>query len=187
MKLHGGMPVLRTAIVAMLIAVGAPASAEVADKDQPVNIEADQVTVDDAKQTSVFTGNVIVTQGTMQLRADRLVVKHDETGFRHGTAYGKQAYFRQKRSGYDDYVEGFGDRIEYDAGKETLELYVRARIKRGEDEVRGSEITYNAITEQYRVTGGKDSAAEGGRVRAIIQPRSRNGEAGGSTGPEGRR
>lgn len=176
---------LRALMALALGAVLAPAGAEVADKDQPVTVEADKVTVDDARQTSVFEGSVVVTQGSMQLRADRIVVTYDDAGFKAGTAHGNQAYFRQKRAGTEEVIEGFGDRVEYDARAQTLVLVSRARIKRGEDDVRGSRITYNAVTEQYTVVGGKDSAAEGGRVRAVIQPKSR-GE-GAQPAPGGKR
>lgn len=169
-------------MAAALCAAVPPAAAATADKDQPLTVEADKVTVDDAKQTSVFEGNVIVTQGSMQLRADRIIVTYDDAGFKYGTAFGNQAYFRQKRTGTDELIEGWGDRVEYDARAQVLILITRAHVKRGEDDVRGSRITYNAATEQYTVVGGKDSAAEGGRVRAIIQPKARTSESSSSRG-----
>lgn len=153
--------------------------AERADRDKPVHLEADQVLIDDAQQVSTFTGNVKLTQGTMLIRGDRIVVVQDEEGFKHGTAYGNTASFRQKREGLDEYVEGYGERIEYDTRAETVDFYVQARIRRDLDEVRGEHITYSAKTEIFQVdSGGAGSEKEPPkRVRAVLQPKPKQGAA----------
>jgi len=156
---------------------GLPARAERADRDKPINLEADRVTIDDAKKVSVFEGNVVLTQGTLVMRADRMVVSEDPQGFNHGTAYGNLASFRQKRDGVDEYVEGYAERIEYDGKAERLQMFNRAHMKRGADEVRGSYISYDQPTEFFRVVGTQDSTASGsapGRVRAVIQPKNKD-------------
>lgn len=152
--------------------------AERADRDKPVHLEADQVLIDDAQQVSTFIGNVKLTQGTMVIRGDKIVVVQDKDGFKHGTAYGNTASFRQKREGLDEYVEGYGERIEYDTRAETVDFYVQARLKRDLDEVRGEHITYSAKTEIFQVdSGGQDSAEEQPkRVRAILQPKPKPGD-----------
>src|SRR5689334_570309 len=81
-----------------------PAQAERADRTKPVNLEADRVTVDDAKQIATFDGNVILTQGTLVIRGDKMIVQQDADGFQRGTAFGNLASFRQKREGYDEYI-----------------------------------------------------------------------------------
>ncbi|OGA25710.1 MAG: lipopolysaccharide transport periplasmic protein LptA [Betaproteobacteria bacterium RIFCSPLOWO2_02_FULL_67_26] len=161
-----------------LLAVAGPLRAERADREKPVNLEADRVTIDDARQTALFEGNVLLTQGTMQLRGDRMEVRQDKEGFRLGTTWGKPAYFRQKREGYDEYVEGWAERIEYDGRAETMRMFDRAQLKRGPDEVRGNTISYDARTEFFQVTGGGAKAAAPnnpeGRVRAVIQPKPKD-------------
>jgi lipopolysaccharide export system protein LptA len=173
---------VRAAIIAVSIAFSAcalPALAERADREKPINIEADRVTIDDAKKVSVFEGNVVVTQGTLVIRGDRMVVREDPQGFNHGTAYGNLASFRQKRDGVDEYVEGFAERIEYDGKAERLQMFNRAHMKRGNDEVRGSYISYDQPTEFFRVVGAQDNTAGGaspGRVRAVIQAKNKDGK-----------
>lgn len=148
--------------------------AERADRDKPVHLEADQVVIDDAQQVSTFIGNVKLTQGTMQMRGDKIVVKQDKEGFKHGTAYGNTASFRQKREGLDEYVEGYGERIEYDTRAETVDFYVQARLKRNMDEVRGEHITYSAKTEIFQVNGGASQTTEPQqRVHAVLQPKQK--------------
>jgi lipopolysaccharide export system protein LptA len=155
-----------------------PAHAERADRDKPVNIEADRVTVDDAKQTATFEGNVIMTQGTLTIRGDRMIVQQDAGGFKTGVAYGNLASFRQKREGYDEYIEGYAERLEYDSKADKLQMFDRAYLKKSNDDVRGSYISYDAASEFFRVVGGgKQAATPGnpdGRVRAVIQPKSKD-------------
>lgn len=163
-----------TAIALGVFLLAAPAHAEKADRNKPIHLEADRVTVDDAKQIATFTGNVVLTQGTMTMRGDRMVVRQDKEGFRQGTMWGKLAYFRQKREGYDDHLEGWAERIEYDGRTAKVQMYNRAMLKRGNDEVRGSYISYDANTEFFQVDGKTQSASTkpgDTRVRVILQPR----------------
>ena len=173
------LPVILS-LPAFLLPLWAPACfAERADRDKPVHLEADQVQIDDAQQVSTFIGNVKLSQGTMLIRGDKIVVKQDKEGFKHGTAYGNPASFRQKREGLDEYVEGYGERIEYDTHADTVDFYVQARLKRDMDEVRGEHITYSAKTEILQVNGGGPGLEKKSpeRVRAILQPKPRQGAA----------
>lgn len=163
---------------------GQPVLAERADRSKPVNLEADRVNVDDAKQTATFEGNVILTQGTLTIRGDRMVVQQDADGFKTGVAYGKLASFRQKREGYDEYIDGYAERIEYDSKAEKLQMFNRAFLKKGNDDVHGNYISYDAANEFFRVVGGGKEAATpnnpDGRVRAVIQPKSKAPPAAGA-------
>jgi len=154
-----------------------PCFAERADRDKPIHLEADQVRIDDAQQISTFIGNVKLSQGTLLIRGDKIVVTQDQDGFKHGTAYGNTASFRQKREGFDEYIEGWAERIEYDGRADKVQMFTRAAMKRGQDEVRGDYISYDATTEFFQVIGGGAKAASpnnpDGRVRAVMQPKSR--------------
>lgn len=171
-------PWLQAGVVAALTALmlaAPPALAEKADREKPINLEADRVTVDDAKQLSTFTGKVVLTQGTLIIRGDRMEVRQDSEGFKNGVTWGNLAYFRQKRDGYDEYIEGWAERIEYDSRADKMQMFNRASMKKGNDEVRGNYISYDARTEFFQVIGGGAKAATGenadGRVRAVIQPK----------------
>ncbi len=157
------------------------ASAEAADRDKPIDLEADSVKVDDAKQISTYTGNVILTQGTLIIRADKLIVREDNEGFQHSTSLGNPTTFKQKREGKNEYMEGSAQRIEYDGRMDKVQLYTKAWVKRGEDIVHGDYIMYDANAEYAEVIGGGSSAATpgtpSGRVRAIIQPKNKKAPA----------
>jgi lipopolysaccharide export system protein LptA len=174
-------------VSATLFACASPALAERADREKPINLEADRISIDDVKKVQVFDGNVVLTQGTLQIRANRIVVTQDADGFQKGSAVSGAnglARFRQKREGKDDFIEGEGERIEHDARNEKTEFFTRAWVKSGLDEVKGHYISYDALSEKYLVTSGggadaKTTSATGAtqaRVRAIIQPKGKSGE-----------
>jgi len=157
---------------------GTPAAfAEKADRDKPMHLEASRVSIDDAKKIQILEGDVVITKGTMVLKADRVIVTEDAWGFQHGTAFGGPgglARFRQKREGRDDYMEGEAERIEYNGNSEVAELFRRAWVKSGEDEIRGDYIWYDSIGEKFLVTAGenRNPNAPPPRVRAILQPKN---------------
>ncbi|HQM86281.1 MAG TPA: lipopolysaccharide transport periplasmic protein LptA [Methylotenera sp.] len=166
-----------------IIGFSTNALAEAADRDKPINLEADSVKVDDAKQISTYSGNVILTQGTLIIRADKLIVREDSAGFQHSTSTGNPTTFKQKREGKNEYMEGSAQRIEYDSRMDKVQLYTKAWVKRGEDIVHGEYISYDANAEYAEVIGGAKSAdgtTTSGRVRAIIQPKNKKA-AGAST------
>jgi lipopolysaccharide export system protein LptA len=159
-----------------------PAGAEKADRAKPMNVEADALRYDDVRQTSVFTGRVVVTKGTIVIRGAKVEVKQDPEGYQFGVVTaepGKLAYFRQKREGVDEYIEGESLTIEYDGKADRIKFIGRAELRRyrgtvQSDEVSGSLITYDNTSDVFTVDGGPAGgapAAPGGRVRATLAPR----------------
>ncbi|MBU6492893.1 lipopolysaccharide transport periplasmic protein LptA [Pandoraea sp.] len=182
------------AVIACALLFSMPARAERADRDKPMNIEADQMRYDDLKQVNVFTGNVTITKGTIVLKADRVEVHQDPEGYQYATAYaapGKLAFMKQKRDGLDEYIEGWGEQIDYNGKTQIATLTRRAVLKRLAgakvmDEVHGSVITYDTYNEVYTAVGGKDQVSEnnpGGRVRATLAPKTAS--APGAAAPSG--
>jgi len=160
-------------------ALSGPAGAEKADRAKPMNVEADALKYDDLKQTSVFTGKVVVTKGTILIRGARIDVRQDAEGYQYGIVTaepGKLAFYRQKRDGVDEFIEGEGETIEYDGKADRVKFIKRAEMRRIRggalgDEVVGSLITYDNTTDVFTVDGGPASPAIGGRVRAVLTPK----------------
>lgn len=172
---------VRFATLTLCLLAALPVHAERADRDKPMLLEASRVSIDDAKKIQILEGDVVITKGTMILKADRVVITEDQYGFQKGTAFsGKDslARFRQKREGKDEYIEGEAERIEYNTNSEIAELFHRAWVKSGEDQVRGDYIWYDAVNEKYLVTAGeaRDPKAPPPRVRAVIQPKNKETE-----------
>lgn len=151
------------------------AAAAEGDRAQPVDIIADRMTIDDRNKTHTFEGNVVLTQGSLEIKGDKMVVIQGADGYQTGIATGsaeRPATFRQRREGSNEYIEGEAVRIEYDSRNERARLFTRARVKSGADLVTGDFIEYDALTERYYASNAPGSTANGGRVRAVIQPRS---------------
>lgn len=156
------------------------AHAEKADQFKPLNFVADSARSDDAQQVNVLTGNVDITKGTMILRATRVEVRQNKDGSQFAVATGGtggRSYFRQKREGFDEFIEGESERIEYDGQGDTVRFIGRAEMRRLRgaaisDEVAGQTIVYNNTTDVFQVVGGPSSAAPGGRVRGMLSPRA---------------
>ncbi|MEO0003729.1 MAG: hypothetical protein RLZZ22_1421, partial [Pseudomonadota bacterium] len=143
------------------------ALAERADREQAMNAEADALRYDDASQTSIFTGRVVITKGTIQIRGARVEVRQDPQGHQFGTVLAgpdQIASFRQKREGMDEYIEGQAQRIEYDSRADQVRFTGQAVLRRyrGQvlsDETAGAVIVYDNRTEVFRVDGGAASAS----------------------------
>lgn len=173
-------PLLLGALVA-----SAPSWAERADRSKPLTIEADQPSsVDLIRQVVVFNGNVVVAQGTMAIRAERVEVRERPDGHRSASALGsagKPATFRQKRDGVDEFIEGRADRIEYDSRGDVVRFVGTAQVRRlrgstPADEISGELITYDNGSETFSVQGAAAGAsAPAGRVRVVITPKPESG------------
>jgi lipopolysaccharide export system protein LptA len=146
--------------------------AEQADSAKPTQIEANRMRADDARRTTTFEGNVVVTRGTLNIRADKIVVRQDPEGFQFATATGNPVRFRQRQDPKPPdtegtWMEGEAKRIELDEKANKIELFESARVNRGGDEVAGDYILVDQKSDLYSVTPGKGE----GRVRATIQPK----------------
>lgn len=174
---------LPTALAAGLLLAGS-ARAERADRDKPLNAEADSLRYDDARQTSVFTGNVVITKGTILIRGAQVEVRQDPQGNQFGVVNGKPGFFRQKREAVEEFIEGQADRIEYDSQAETVRFIGSAVMRRYKgtqlnDETSGSVIVYHSGNDTFTVDGGAASRTAtnpSGRVRAMLTPVPKNPE-----------
>ncbi len=174
-------PVSRLILLVLVGLLPVSSGAAKGDSEQPVSIEANRGSIDNRNNKHVFEGGVVLSQGSLAIRCEKLVVTQDGDGFKRGIATGGdggRASIRQKREGREDFVEGRATRIEYDARSRKAILVGQAEVKSGGDEVRGEYIEYDGATETYLVTNTKspDGSDGGGRVRAIIQPRESGGD-----------
>ena len=169
------------AAAAWLLCAGL-AQAEKADRNKPMNVESDALRYDDLKQTSVFTGRVVLTKGTIVIRGARIDVRQDAEGYQYGLVTaepGKLAFFRQKREGLDEFMEGEGETIDYDGRADTVKFLSQAQLRRYHgatlnDEMTGAVIIYNNTTDVFTMDGALVKGTPGapsGRVRAMLTPK----------------
>jgi lipopolysaccharide export system protein LptA len=174
-------------LVVFLVLLAPAAWGEKADRDKPMNIESDALRYDDVGQVSIFTGRVVLTKGTILIRGGKLEVRQDADGNQFGVATaapGKLAFFRQKREGVDEFIEGEGETIEYDGRSDTVKFIDSAQLRRYRgatmnDEFNAGLIVYNNLTDVFTLDGapavGKKGStgrpgAPAGRVRAMLTP-----------------
>jgi lipopolysaccharide export system protein LptA len=159
----------------LLAAVALCAHAEKTDREKPVNFAGDDVNVNYDTRTGTLKGNAIITQGTMTVRADRIDFKQNADNSISATVYGNPLSFRQKKDASDEYYEAYAQRAHYDGEKDLLELFDRALLKQGGDEIRSNYLSYNTSTGVFKAEGrpNEAGAAEGpgARVRGTFQPR----------------
>ncbi len=183
------LPIL---LAASLIALLPPAAtAEKADRLKPLTVEADQPgKIDLLNQFVTFNGNVVVTKGTMIIRATRIEVRETPDGYHTAVALGapgKPATFRQKRDAVDEFIEGEAERLEYDGKSDTVRFVNKASVRRLRgsslaDEISGNLVSYDNVAELFSVSGGAAATPDnpGGRVRAVLTPREGTAAAAGA-------
>lgn len=157
------------------------ASAEKADAGKQAVIDYDTLLVDDVTQVRTLTGNVVVTKGTLVLRADKAVIRETPEGdmLVTLTSTGQPAAFRQKRDGGPDlWVEGEAARIEYDERSAVVRLLTGAKIRqldgtRLTDEIQSEFISYDSLHEVFAARNDASGVGKPGqgRGRMIIAPR----------------
>ncbi len=186
MKIH--FILLLSSLAAVFTATGA--LAEKADRDKPMNIEADSLKHDDQQQLTIFTGKVQMTKGSLVLKAHRMEVKQDGQGHQVATLWaeaGDRIFFRQKREGLEEYTEGEAETAVYNSQADTLTLATRAelRLLRGTvvaDRIQGQQILVNNTAEVFTVDGKPNTATGTQRVKATITPRAKTPEPAAATG-----
>lgn len=176
-----------------LVLAALPAWAERADRSKPMVVEADRPgTVDLQRQVVVFNGNVVITQGTMVLRADRVEMREMADGHRAASAIGssgRPASWRQRRDGLDEVVEGTAERIEFDGRADTLRFVGQGAVRRLRagvvaDEITGATIVWDNLAEVFKVEGGSPTATNpSGRVRVVLSPRAASAAASAASAP----
>lgn len=157
-----------------LLLAGQPAFALESDRSKPIEIEADQGTLDQKNQVTVFSGNVIIKQGTLNIRAGNVRVSRDKSGQQHIQASGSPVRFGQQLDGAGNkggQIDGQANNVDYSSATGVVKLSGNAQVQRGGDRVQGNTIIYNTRTEVYTVSGSQNASGKSGkRVTVVIQP-----------------
>ena len=155
------------------------------DKDAPVTIIADTTNIDFRTGKRVLEGNVDITQGTLNIKADKIVLIYKGDEIDTATAYGKPVRFKQLPEGQTEMVHGEGITLELKQAKNLITLEKNAKITQGANTITGKVIYYNTETSKMtvksqpsgtknKVTSGKPESGgkktESGRTRIVIQP-----------------
>ena len=145
---------LKPWILGLVLVVPLSAFGLSTDRDQPADIEADDIEFNMRDGTRTFTNNVLAVQGTLRIKADKLIAKYGDGALKRVDAWGALAQFKQRPDGKPNDVEGWAERIEVDQANNLLTLTGRAALRQGGDTARGDQIVYNMASDTLKVRGG---------------------------------
>jgi lipopolysaccharide export system protein LptA len=165
------------------------------DKNAPIAIDSDNTSIDFRTGKRVLTGNVEVTQGTLNIKADKIVLTYKGNELDTATATGKPVKFKQLPEGHKEMVYGESITLKLEQAKNLITLKKKAKITQGSNVITGKVIYYNMKTSKMTIKGqysgkkkkvsaakqsetGKKAApsaattSSSGRTRIVIQPGS---------------
>ncbi|MBU3605653.1 lipopolysaccharide transport periplasmic protein LptA [Polynucleobacter sp. MWH-Creno-3A4] len=155
--------------------------AEKADRDKPLILEAEKVSVNDVQQVYDLNGQILLIKGTIVVTGEDGHIQVDPEGYEFVDVKGSQntiASFRQRREGpEDEFMQGTANQVAYNAKTEILTLTGDANLKRllnvqMLDQLRGWKIEYDDVKQYYRVTPPQDAKPDDlPLARAILSPR----------------
>lgn len=146
------------------------------DREQPVRIQADSAQMDDKNKVATYTGDVIITQGSMMIKGNVVTVTLNQAGdIDTATSVGNLAYFEQQQNpGKPDKMQGYAKQIQYQAGKDLIILTDQARVINAGNTTEGEKIVYNSKTQVATAgRGGKDIKTPRQRIDMVIQPKKK--------------
>ena len=133
------------------------------DRDQPADIEADDIEFDFQKGTRTYVDNVLAIQGTLRLKADKLHAVYKDGELDTATLWGSLARFKQRPDNKPDDVEGWAKKIVVDQKANTLTLVGQAALRQGGDTARGDTIVYNMANDTLKVRGAGQLGTKGAK------------------------
>lgn len=167
------MPTLLVRLIAAFALLPIVAHALPEDWQQEIVILSDQAKIDRASGTVIYTGNVVLTQGTLRIEADRLTAyRAADNQLEKAIAEGKLARYQQQIQPNDPLTYAQAQRIEFYSQQQRAILIGQARVMREDNLLSGEHITYDLNTEV--VTAGSNGQAQPSRIRAVIQPKTKN-------------
>ena len=161
---------LTLALIGMAWGSG-PAMAQQRDAEQPIEVEADRLDLDDTAGTAVYTGDVDIRQGTMHLTGDRVEIRRNQAGeLTRATATGERAYIEQQPDPNEPVVRGWGRTIIYHVAERRVELIDRAELHQRGDTFDGGYLEYFLDRRVVQARAESEGVEGRQRIRMTLQP-----------------
>lgn len=161
---------LQAAICTLTLSLAEQALALPEDASQPIHISADSASINDNTGVTVYTGDVHIQQGTMQIRGDRVELYRNDAGeVDRIVSVGKPAEFEQQPQAEDPITYAYGLHMEYLVNAQQVTITEQARVEQGQDTFTGERIVYNmerAVVDAFSSESGQT------RVQMVIQPKN---------------
>ena len=146
------------------------------DKNKDIEIESNSAYLDDTKNVSVYTGNVVVIQGSMRITGDKMTILYNENNELDKIIMeGQPATFRQMPDNNSVYDEAEALVMEYYESRSLIVLADKARVKQGDRRLIADHVEYDTNLSQVRANINeattKTDPATDTRVKLIIPAR----------------
>lgn len=174
MRLRPAESTLLAVLAALLALPPSATQARESDRRQPMSLAADQtdaVLTEDGE--SRLSGNVAITQGTLQIHAASATISRKAGAVTRVVFEGTPATLQQENDNGAP-MKAQGNRIDYDVSGETVVLSGNVAVDQAGDSMRGERVTYDL--KNGRLSAAGDGSGEG-RIRMTIQPRAEENAA----------
>lgn len=161
----------RTLLAPSLAVCTLAAQALPEDRQQPVNLVADRAEMNQQTGVATYEGNVIVTQGTLRLTGDKVIVYTQDGELQRMESFGKPTTFKQKPAADKEEILGESLKLEYEAKTGIVTATGKAKITQVKDTFTGDRIEYDVNKDLVKARGGEST----GRVQIILQPKPEGG------------
>ncbi len=153
----------------LLLSLTSPLAAaqEGGKKAPPVSIEADRLELDQGRGVSHYLGNVVMSRGSLSIRADKVTLHTENNKLKRAVASGKPVTLVRQPGDEGEAVRAEANEMEYLPSAEQIKLRGNARLWRDGNEFSGEQIDYNLKQQVVRASGDREKE---GRVRVILQP-----------------
>lgn len=143
------------------------------DQDKPVTIEANSAQLDDQSGSSIYSGNVSITQGSLHITADKVTAYHKEGDINKIVATGNPAHYEQAGDSKNSIAKASAATINYLTDEHKIVLAGNATLEQDGNTIQGQNITYDMKRKiGSAASNAKTSKQEDGRVKMIFQPKS---------------
>ncbi|WP_040261796.1 lipopolysaccharide transport periplasmic protein LptA [Pseudomonas massiliensis] len=146
------------------------------DRNQPIHIQSDDAQLDDKQGVAVYTGDVVITQGSMKITGNKVTVTRAANGdVDVFTAVGNLAYYEQKPAVDKPIVQAYAVTIQYFASQDRIVLIDKAKVINDGNTSEGEKIVYDTVRQVVnagRATGSKLTAPRP-RIDMVIQPKKK--------------
>jgi lipopolysaccharide export system protein LptA len=161
------MPFNKILLAAALLANSSASFALPSDREQPINIKADQAEQQQSQggEKTVYSGNVIMTQGSMLIAGDEVTIFSKDRKVTRIIAVGQPAHFKQQTEQDEKPIDAYGQRIKYNLVDDTVVLLDNASLLQGGSTISGKQIDYNLATEQVKAASTGSS-----QVQMVLEP-----------------
>lgn len=143
------------------------------DREQPVHISANQAEQDEQRGITTYRGNVLITQGSIRLTAEEVIIYSESGEVSHMDARGTPAVMQQQPAADKGLVWARGKLVRYHLDDEHLELVGDASLEQEGSTVRSERIDYYI---QKRLVKAASQAIDGNtsqRVEVVLPPKTK--------------